>query len=187
MALGLAAGYLGGKIDIAATMLIDGMISFPMLLLALALVALLGPSLPNLSVAIGFSTIPRTARLVRGEVMKIRELEYVEAARSLGATDLRIVRHHILGNVLAPTMVLFSQRLSAAILTEAGLSYLGLGVQPPRPSWGNIIAQGQGYLETGPWVALIPGALIVVTVLGFNLLGDGLRDALDPTLRADLR
>ena len=182
--MGLIAGYRGGNFDVVVTMLVDGMMAFPMLLLALALVALLGPSLPNLIIAVGFSTIPRTTRLVRGEVLSIRALEYVEAARSIGATDLRIAFKHILPNILSPVLVLFSQRLSSAILTESALSYLGLGVQAPRPSWGNIIAEGQGYLETGPWVALIPGAVIALTVLGFNLLGDGLRDALDPVLRS---
>jgi peptide/nickel transport system permease protein len=144
---------------------------------------MLGPSLRNTMIAIGVTGIPSYARLVRGQVLSIRDLEYVQAARSLGAGHGRIMLRHVLPNTTAPIIVETSVAIPAAILAEAGLSFLGLGVQPPTPSWGAMIDTAQGYMQREPWIAIAPGAAIVVTVLAFNFLGDALRDALDPRLK----
>lgn len=181
--LGLVSGYAYGRTDSVIMRVMDGMLAFPTLVLALAITAMLGPSLTNVMIAIGVTGIPGYARLVRGQVLALRELDYVEAARSLGQRDLAIMLHHILPNTMAPIIVQASISIPGAILAEAGLSYLGLGVQPPTPSWGSMINTAQGYMQRDPWVALVPGVAIFVTVLGFNFLGDAVRDALDPRLR----
>jgi peptide/nickel transport system permease protein len=181
--LGLVAGYRGGVVDEVLMRIMDGLLAFPALVLALAITAALGPSLRNAMLAIGIVGIPGFARLVRGQVLSLRALEFVEAARAAGSGDARIVLRHIVPGTLAPVIVHGSLRVAFAVLAEAGLSFLGLGTQPPTPSWGAMLSAGREYLEMAPWLALAPGAAIFVTTLAFNLLGDGLRDALDPRLR----
>jgi peptide/nickel transport system permease protein len=182
--LGLIAGYLRGLTDAVVMRLMDGLLALPTLVLALAITAMLGPSLTNAMLAIGITGIPVFARLVRGQVLSIRELDYIQAARSLGAGDGRVMLSHVLPNVLAPIVVQTSLAMPTAILAEAGLSFLGLGVQPPTPSWGGMLNTAKGYLQQDPWLAIAAGTAIFVTVLGFNFLGDAVRDALDPRLRA---
>jgi peptide/nickel transport system permease protein len=182
-ALGLLAGYLRGMADATTMRVMDGLLALPTLVLALAITAMLGPSLNNAMLAIGVTGVPVFARLVRGQVLSLRELEYVQAARSLGAGDARIMLGHILPNVLGPIVVQASLAMPTAILAEAGLSFLGLGIQPPTPSWGAMLNTAKGYLQQDPWLAVAPGTAIFVTVLGFNFLGDAVRDALDPRLR----
>ncbi len=181
--VGLVAGYVGGAVDNVAMRFMDGLLAFPALVLALGITAVLGPSLENAMIAIGIVGVPTFARLVRGGALAVRNLDYVEAARSVGASAPRIVRLHVLPNVVAPVVVQASLAVGLAILTEATLSFLGLGVQPPTPSWGSMVDVGKGYLGVAPWFALAPGASIFLTVLGFNFLGDALRDVLDPRLR----
>ena len=181
--LGLIAGYLRGVTDAVVMHIMDGLLALPTLLLALAITAMLGPSLNNAMIAIGITGVPIFARLVRGQVLSIRELDYVHAARSLGSDPLRVMRSHILPNVSSPIIVQASLAIPAAILAEAGLSFLGLGVQPPTPSWGAMLNTAKGYLQQDAWLALAAGTTIFVTVLGFNFLGDALRDALDPRLQ----
>jgi peptide/nickel transport system permease protein len=183
-ALGLVAGYLRGLTDAVIMRIMDGLLALPTLVLALAITAMLGPSLNNAMLAIGVTGVPIFARLVRGQVLSVRELEYIQAARSLGAGDLRMMLKHVLPNVLAPIVVQASLAMPTAILAEAGLSFLGLGVQPPTPSWGAMLNTAKGYLQQDPWLAIAPGVAIFVTVLGFNFLGDAIRDALDPRLRS---
>lgn len=181
--LGLISGYVGGAVDTVIMRIMDGLLAFPALVLALAITAMLGPSLRNAMIAIGVTGIPSFARLVRGQVLVIRDLEYVQAAHSLGAGHARIMLRHVLPNTTAPIIVESSVAIPAAILAEAGLSFLGLGVQPPMPSWGAMINTAQGYMQREPWIAIAPGAAILVAVLAFNFLGDALRDALDPRLK----
>ena len=182
--VGLVAGYFRGFWDEAVIMrLTDALMAFPSLILALAIAAVLGPSFGNAMVAIGISLAPTFIRLVRGQVLAVRELEYVEAGRAAGAGHLWQIARHILPNILSPVMVQATLSLAAAVISEASLSYLGLGTQPPDPSWGFDLRTAQGYLTVAPWLAYWPGAAIFVTVLAFNLLGDGLRDLLDPRLR----
>ena len=180
--LGLIAGYFGGLLDNLIMRVIDAMLAFPMLVLALAITAALGANLRNAMIAIGIVGIPTYARLVRGQVLSVREREFVEAARALGAGHGRIMLLHILPNVTAPIIVQASLMIATAILSEASLSFLGLGVQPPTPSWGSMLNDGKNYLEMAPWMAIFPGMAIFLVVLGFNLLGDAVRDALDPRL-----
>ena len=181
--LGLVAGYLRGLTDAGVMRLMDGLLALPTLVLALAITAMLGPSLTNAMLAIGITGVPVFARLVRGQVLSVRELDYIQAARSLGAGDGRVMLTHVLPNVLAPIVVQASLAMPTAILAEAGLSFLGLGVQPPTPSWGAMLNTAKGYLQQDPWMAIAAGTAIFVTVLGFNFLGDAVRDALDPRLR----
>jgi len=181
--LGLFAGYLRGLTDAGIMRLMDGLLALPTLVLALAITAMLGPSLTNAMLAIGITGVPVFARLVRGQVLSVRELDYIQAARSLGAGDGRVMLTHVLPNVLAPIVVQASLAMPTAILAEAGLSFLGLGVQPPTPSWGAMLNTAKGYLQQDPWLAIAAGTAIFVTVLGFNFLGDAVRDALDPRLR----
>jgi peptide/nickel transport system permease protein len=181
--LGLLSGYMDGMLDNWLMRLMDALLAFPVLVLALALAAVLGPSLSNVMLAIGVVGVPTYARLVRGQVLSVREWEFVQAARAAGGSDLRIVAQHVLPNIMAPIIVEASLHIAAATLAEAGLSFLGLGVQPPTPSWGAMLNVGRGYLEIAPWMAMVPGAAIFLTVLGFNFLGDGVRDALDPRLK----
>ena len=179
-ALGLAAGFFGGLLDEIIMRITDILYAFPAILLALALIAAIGPSLTNLVIAISFVSVPGFARIMRGSVISVRGSEYVEAAKGLGATNLRLILRHVLPNSLAPSVVYGSLAMAAALLTEAGLSFLGLGVQPPTPSWGGILAEGREFLRTAPFMMNFSGLAILLAVLSFNLLGDGLRDALDP-------
>ena len=181
--LGEISGYYGGKIDFAIQRAVDIMLAFPGILLALALVAILGVGLQNVIVAVGVSSIPIYIRLVRGSVLSIRELEYVQAARALGVRQYVILGRHVLLNCSAPIIVQSSLSLGTAILVAAGLGFLGLGVQPPTPEWGAMLGTGRTYLFSAPHVATFPGIAIFLAVLGFNLLGDCLRDALDPRLK----
>ena len=178
--LGLVAGYFGGLVDEAIMRFTDILYAFPSILLALALVAALGPSLVNLVVAIAFVSIPGFARIMRSSVIQVRGTELVESARSLGAGTLRVIFKHVLPNSLAPTVALASTAMAQALLTEAGLSFLGLGVQPPTPTWGGILSDGREFLRTAPFMTNFAGLAILLAVVGFNLLGDGIRDALDP-------
>jgi peptide/nickel transport system permease protein len=182
--LGIAAGYFGGRIDNIIMRLMDILFAFPSLVLAIAITGILGPSLTNAMLAIGVVVAPSFARVIRGPVLSVVQEEYVTAARAMGATHWRAISRHVFPNIVAPLIVQISVAFPGAILTEAGLSFLGLGTQPPNPSWGTMLGTGRQYMEVAPWVAVFPGLAIMVTVLGFNLLGDGLRDALDPRLRA---
>jgi len=179
-AIGLIAGYRGGLSDNVLMRLMDLMLAFPSILLAIVVVAVLGPSLNNAMLAVGIVSIPQYARLVRASVLSIREQDYVTAARALGAGDLRIVLVAILPNCLAPLTVQATLGMAGAILDAAGLSFLGLGAQPPTPEWGAMLSGGRDFILSAPWVLTFPGLAILLTVLAFNLLGDGLRDALDP-------
>jgi len=180
--LGLLAGYAGGFVDTVITRFTDAVQAFPGLILALAITAALGPGIGNAMIAIGFVSTPAIARLTRGQTLSIREREYVEAARVLGAPPLRIMARHIWPNVTAPIIVQATLLIASAIVTEASLSFLGVGVQPPTASWGAMLRTGSQYLEVAPWMAFAPGVAIFLTVLAFNFVGDGLRQALDPRL-----
>jgi peptide/nickel transport system permease protein len=182
MTAGLSAGYFR-RLDNPVMRVMDGLMAFPAIILAIALMASLGPSVLNVVVAIGIVYAPRVARIVRGSVLVIRETAYVEAARALGASDVVVVARHVLPNCLSPVIVQASFVFAAAVLTEAALSFLGVGVPPYVPSWGNILAEGRLYLQQAPWLVLYPGGAIMLTIFGLNLLGDGLRDLLDPRLR----
>jgi peptide/nickel transport system permease protein len=181
--LGILAGYYGRWVDGTIGIFIDIMLAFPGILLALAIVAILGPSLLNLMVAVGIAAVPAYTRLVRGSVLATRQLPYVDAARVIGAHDRAIMFRHILPNVLAPVIVLATLGIGGAILVGAALSFLGLGAKPPAPEWGAMLSSGRNYLQQAWWITLFPGLAIMITVLSINLLGDGLRDALDPRLR----
>jgi ABC-type dipeptide/oligopeptide/nickel transport system permease subunit len=181
--LGLAAGYFKGKTDMLIMRVMDALLAFPSLILALAITSFLGAGLGNAMIAIGLVAMPNYARLVRGQVIATSGREFVEAAHALGARDWRIIYRHILPNIMAPIIVQSTLNVATAILSEAGLSFLGLGVQPPTPSWGSMVAQGRGYLETAPWMIFAPGTAILLVVLALNFLGDGLRDALDPRMK----
>ncbi len=183
VALGLLAGYYRGPMSVGILMLADAMLAFPGILLALSIVAALGPGLTNTMIAVGISWIPGFIRLVRASVLSAKENVYVEAARVVGARDGRIILRHILPNVLAPVIVLCTLGIAGAILIGASLSFLGLGAQPPTPEWGAILNDGRSVLRLAPWVATFPGIAIMITVLAMNLLGDGLRDALDPRMK----
>jgi len=181
--LGLIGGFSGGWPDLLIGRLMDVLFSFPTLVLAIAIAAMLGPGLNNAALAIAFVYIPLFSRVARGPVIAERSKEHVAAAVGLGAGAGRVILRHILPNVLAPLIVQASVSLAFAILTEASLSYLGLGTQPPDPSWGTMLNEGRTYLETAPWMSIFPGLAIMLAVFGFNLLGDGLREILDPQLR----
>lgn len=183
VSLGGIAGYFGGRIDYLIQGMIDISWAFPTVLMSIFLIAVLGPSLLNLMIAVGLVYWGGFARVVRGQVLSLREWEFVTAARAIGANDLRIMFRHILPNIVAPVIVMTTLMMGDAILIEATLSFVGMGAQPPTPSWGSILAGGRSYLALAPWVTIFPGIAIMLTVLGFNLLGDGLRDALDPRLR----
>ncbi len=182
--LGLIAGYYGRWLDLTIMRLIDLLLAFPNVLLALAIIAILGPGIFNLMIAVGISATPGYARLVRGSVLSIKENIYVEAAVAVGVPDRLIIWRHILPNVLAPVIIFSTLGMAGAILTGAALSFLGLGVQPPTPEWGTMLSEGRNYLRIAWWIATFPGLAIMVTVLSINMLGDGLRDALDPRLKA---
>lgn len=181
--LGLLAGYSGGAVDNVVMRLMDMMLAFAGILLALTIVAVLGPGLVNVMLAVGIAGIPNFARLVRGSVLSAKENLYVEAARNIGARSGRIIFRHILPNVAAPVIVLATLAYGWAILSAASLSFLGLGAQPPTPEWGIMLSDGRGYMREALWVTFFPGLAIMLTVLAANILGDGLRDALDPRQR----
>jgi len=181
--LGLISGYYGGTLDRILMGFMDVLLAFPGILLALAVVATLGPGLYNVMVAVGIQGVPQFARLIRGATLSLREKEFIEAVRAAGARDLRIMRRHVVPNVVAPVLIMASLDIGSAILSAAGLSFLGLGAQPPLPDWGAMISQGRHLLRSAWWVGVFPGLAILLTVLGFNLLGDGMRDVLDPRLR----
>ncbi len=183
LTLGLTAGYYGGRVDAVVMRLMDVLLAFPGILLALLVVAVLGSSLTNLMIAVGVGNIPPFTRLVRGSVLAARGNVYVEAARVIGCRDRRIMWRHILPNITAPLIVFATLGVAGAILTGAALSFLGLGVQPPEPEWGVMLAEGRGYLRGYWWVATFPGFAIILATLAINMLGDGLRDAFDPRLR----
>ena len=183
MPLGLISGYFGGFTDSAIMRLMDVVIAFPALVLALTLMAALGPGIPQMMVAIGAASVPVYARLIRGQVLSVREHEYVFAARSTGATSVRILRKHILPNVLSPLIVQGSLGVGFAILIEAALSFLGVGVRPPTATWGGMLSQGLPLIRVSPYLTLFPGLAIFFTVLAINMVGDALRDVLDPRLR----
>lgn len=180
---GLSAGFIGGRYDSVIVGFMDILFAFPTLVLAIVITGLLGPSLTNAMLAIGVVYAPTFARVTRGSVLSVRHEPYVEAARVVGGKELQIVLRHVLPNILAPLIVLATLSLSLAILAEASLSFLGLGTQPPDAAWGLMLSQGRRFMERAPGLAIFPGLAIMVTVLAFNFLGDGLRDALDPRLR----
>ncbi|MBC7152768.1 MAG: ABC transporter permease [Rhizobium sp.] len=181
--LGLISGYVGRMTDNVLMRLVDTLLSFPALLLALTISAVLGPNLQNTIIAIGIAFTPFLARIIRGETLRVAQMPYVEAARTAGNSDLRLIARHILPNIMPAVIVQSTISLAFAILAEAGLSFLGLGTQPPDASWGLMIQASRDYLDRAPWTALVPGAAVALTVLGLNMFGDALRDALDPRAR----
>jgi peptide/nickel transport system permease protein len=185
--LGAISGYFGGAADVIVMRLCDILLAFPGILLAIALVAVLGPSLNNVILALATTAWVGYARLVRGQVLKVREMEYVTAAKALGARSPRVILLHVLPNVINPVIVLATLGLAGTILSEAALSFLGLGVQPPTPSWGAMLTSGRRYLELANHLAIYPGVAIMLAVMGLNFLGDGLIDALDPKYRKEIR
>ena len=185
--LGVVSAYYGGKVDFIIQRFVDTMLAFPGILLALMLIAMLGVGLHNVMTAVGISTIPIYARLARSSALAIKERQFIEAARSIGAGHLRIILKHLIPNSLSPIIVQSTLHMATAILWAAGLGFLGLGVNPPTPEWGAMLNGGRLYIRVASHVATLPGLMIFITVLGFNLLGDGLRDALDPRLRHNNR
>ena len=181
--IGVVAGYAGGKVDTILMSLMDLMLAFPSIILAIGIATILGPSINNLMIAVGIVYIPQYARLARSSVLSVKNLEYIEAARALGAHLPRILVRHVLPNILAPLLVQATLGIATATLEAAGLSYLGLGARPPFPEWGAMLNDARDYWLSAPWALIFPGAAITIMVLGFNLLGDGLRDALDPAGR----
>jgi peptide/nickel transport system permease protein len=181
--IGLLAGYVGGWVDALISRITDAMLACPFLIMAIALAAFLGPSLTNAMIAIGISATPVFIRLTRAQVLSVKVEDYVEAARAVGNSHLRIALRHILPNVVAPLIVQATLAFAAAVIAEASLSFLGLGQQPPAPSWGSMLNTAKNYIDNAPWMAVWPGLSIFLLVLSFNLLGDGLRDALDPRHR----
>jgi len=183
VSIGLVAGYTGGWLDSVIMRVADVMLAFPYLLLAIALVAALGAGIENTTLAVGIWATPSFVRVTRSQVLGIKHREFVTAARATGVPTLRLVLRYVLPNAIPPIIVFATLYMANAILLEAALSFLGLGVQPPQPSWGLMVADGRDYLRVAPHIATFPGIAIMIAVLGFNLMGDGLRDALDPTLR----
>lgn len=183
VSLGLLAGYYGGATDNLIMRVMDVMFTLPSFVLALVLAGILGPSLTNVIIAVALVTTPTIARVTRGPILAVRETEFVASARAVGAGDRRIMFRHVLPNVVAPIIVQTTVSIADAILIEAGLSFLGLGVQPPATSWGNMLGTGRSYMELANGLSIFPGAAIMLAVLGFNFAGDGLRDVLDPRLR----
>jgi peptide/nickel transport system permease protein len=181
--VGALAGYYGGWVDSALMRLVDLMLCFPAFFLILAVIAVLEPSIWNIMAVIGLTSWMGVARLVRAEFLSLREREFVTAARALGAGDVRLILRHMLPNALAPVMVSATLGVAGAILTESALSFLGLGVQPPTPSWGNILTAGKDNIEIAWWLSVFPGLAILVTVMSYNLLGEGIREAIDPRLK----
>jgi len=180
---GLVSGYYGGRIEYAIMRLVDILLSFPMLILALAISAMRGPSIGNTIVALSIAMAPNFARLIRGITLSIRENDYIAAAKASGAHDITIILKHVLPNAAPPIIVQATLSLASATLAEAGLSFLGVGIRPPTPSWGNMISDGRAYLRIAPWISVFPGFAIMLMVFGFNLLGEGLRDFIDPRMK----
>jgi len=178
--IGLLAGYIGGRLDTVFMSAMDVMLAFPSIILAIAITTILGPSITNLMIAVGIVYVPQYARLARSSVLAVRETEYIEAARAIGAKTPTILIRHVLPNILAPLLVQATLGVATAELEAAGLSYLGLGARPPAPEWGAMLNDARDYWLSAPWALIFPGLAITTLVLGFNLLGDGLRDALDP-------
>lgn len=183
LALGSVGGYLGGHVDNVIMRAMDVLLAFPGIFLALGIIAALGPGLLNLMLAAGISSVPQFARIVRASILSLKEREFVEAALALGSGSNRIMFRHLLPNCMAPIIVQSTLRMATVLLTASGLSFLGLGVQPPTPEWGAMLSNARSYLIVAPHVATIPGVAIMIVVIGFNLFGDGLRDTLDPRLR----
>ena len=181
--LGLIAGYYGGVIDSVIMRIMDGLFAFPILILAISLMAILGLGMVNIIMAVAIGFIAPFARVTRGDVLSVREETYVEAARIAGISNLGIIFRHVLPNVMAPIIVQGALRVSGAIITEAGLSFLGLGIPPPTPVWGSMISEGRRFIVMAPWISTFPGVALMLAVVGLNLLGDGLRDTLDPRLK----
>lgn len=181
--LGAIAGYFGGVIDNVIMRVMDIFLSIPILLLAIMIVSALGSSMINLMIAIGLASMPTFARIVRASVLSVKDQEFVEAARAIGAKNAHIIIHHIMPNCLSPIIVQATLRVATAILSTASLSFISLGIQPPAPEWGAMLASGRSYIRDAPHIVIIPGLLIMITILALNLLGDGLRDALDPKLK----
>lgn len=182
--LGIIAGYYGRWIDAVISRIFDIMLAFPSILLAIGIVAVLGPSLKNALIAIAIINIPNFGRLIRSRVLSIKQEEYITAAKAIGMSDARILFHHILPNSMAPIIVQGTLAIATAIIEAAALGFLGLGAQPPNPEWGKMLADSKAYLTQAPWTMIFPGLAIMLTVLGFNLMGDGLRDALDPRMKS---
>jgi len=181
--IGLAAGFLGGFTDALISRITDAFLACPFLILAIALAAFLGPSLSNAMIAIGVSATPIFVRLARAQVLNVKVEDYIEAARAVGNPPLRIALRHVLPNITPPVIVQATLAIASAVIAEASLSFLGLGQQPPAPSWGSMLNTAKNYVDSAPWMAIWPGVSIFLLVLSFNLLGDGLRDALDPRQR----
>ncbi|MFB4165550.1 ABC transporter permease [Alteribacillus sp. JSM 102045] len=181
---GIVSGYFGGKIDAVIMRIMDVLLAFPGILLALGIVSVLGDSLNNVIISVGIFSVPAFARIVRGSTLSVRKLEYIDAVRALGASHFRIIFRHVLPNVMSPIIVQATLRMATAVLTASGLSFLGLGAQPPTPEWGAILSDGRNYMWDAGHVAFFPGIAIVVVVLAFNIFGDGLRDALDPKMKS---
>jgi peptide/nickel transport system permease protein len=181
--LGMVGGYYGGKLDNVIMRIMDVFLAFPGIFLAISIIAVLGPGLTNLMLAAGIYSVPQFARIVRGSVISLKEKEFVEAARAVGENDLNILFRYLLPNSMAPIIVQTTLRMATVLLTASGLSFLGLGVQPPTAEWGAMLSNARAYLITAPHVATVPGLAIMLVVMGFNLFGDGLRDSLDPRLR----
>lgn len=182
--LGIVAGYYGRWIDMVISRVFDIMLAFPSILLAIAIVSVLGPSLQNALIAIAIINVPNFGRLIRSKVLSIKEDEYIMAAKAIGMKDIRILYSHILPNSMAPVIVQGTLAIATAILETAALGFLGLGAQAPQPEWGTILADSKNYMQSAPWTMIFPGLAIMFTVLGFNLMGDGLRDALDPRMKS---
>jgi len=181
--LGAISGFFGGTVDMVISRLMDVLLAVPSLLLSITIVSALGPSIINLMIAIAVSSVPGYARIVRSSVMTVRDNEFVEAAKAIGANNAQIIASHILPNCLAPIIVQVSLKVASAILSTSGLSFLGLGVKAPTPEWGSMLSGGRAYLRNAPHLTVFPGLCIMLTILSLNLLGDGLRDALDPKLK----
>lgn len=181
--LGIIAGYYGRWVDTVISRIFDIMLAFPSILLAIAVVAVLGPSLQNALIAIAIINIPNFGRLIRSKVLSVKQEEYIMAARAVGMSDGRILFHHVLPNSLAPIIVQATLAIATAIIEAAALGFLGMGAQPPQAEWGKMLADSRQYIIQAPWTVLFPGVAIMLTVLGFNLMGDGLRDALDPKMK----
>lgn len=181
--LGIISGYYGKRVDAFIMRCMDVLLAFPGILLALAIVSVLGGSLNNVIIAVGIFSIPVFARIVRGSTLAVRKLEYIDAVKALGASDARIIFRHILPNVTSPLIVQATLSIATSILTASGLSFLGLGAQPPTPEWGAMLSDGRNFMWDAPHVAFFPGIAIVIVVLAFNIFGDGLRDALDPKMK----
>ena len=181
--LGIIAGYYGRWVDMIISRFFDIMLAFPSILLAIAIVAVLGPSLRNALIAIAIINVPNFGRLIRSKVLSIKEDEYITAAKAIGMRDIRILFSHILPNSMAPVIVQGTLAIATAILEAAALGFLGLGAQPPTPEWGKMLADSKNYMQSAPWTMIFPGIAIMLTVLGFNLMGDGLRDSMDPRMK----